>query len=211
MFFSDLPQKNCTLYPPDSALLLAYGANFVKVPKEEMVFHENQPARFFYKVESGKIKMCNYNEDGKEFIQGIFEEDQSFGEPPLFTKGRYPADAIAVQDSVLLRLSLDHFNAMLKENPSILMYFTVCLADRLMSKSKGMRALSSQCPEIRILNLLTEIRNKCADATVGSHKIDLTRQEIANMTGLRVETVIRTMKCLEAEGKINIKNRKVYI
>ena len=39
----------------------------------------------------------------------------------------------------------------------------------------------------------------------------LTRQQLANMTGLRVETIIRTMKQMEKEGKLNIIRGKVFI
>jgi CRP-like cAMP-binding protein len=42
-------------------------------------------------------------------------------------------------------------------------------------------------------------------------RVELTRQEIADMTGLRVETVIRTMKAMEEKGMLKIENRKVLI
>lgn len=41
--------------------------------------------------------------------------------------------------------------------------------------------------------------------------IDLTRQQIADLTGLRVETVIRTLKRLESDSKVQIINSKVVI
>jgi hypothetical protein len=49
--------------------------------------------------------MNNYNLDGKEFIQGIFREGQSFGEPPLFADVKYPANAEAILDSEVLLAS----------------------------------------------------------------------------------------------------------
>ena len=42
------------------------------------------------------------------------------------------------------------------------------------------------------------------------YKIDLTRQQMGDLTGLRVETVIRTIKTLEKKGELKIVNRKVY-
>ncbi len=195
---------------PETGLLLSYGANFVKIPKDQAIFRESHLARFYYKVESGKIKMCNYHEDGKEFIQGIFEEGESFGEPPLFINAPYPADAIAVEDSVVLRLSRNHYFTMLKENPDLLFQYAVYVSERLMNKAQRMRDLSSYSPELRILNLLKETKKKSHNRSPGPERINLTRQEIANMTGLRVETVIRTMKALQESGKITIQSRKVY-
>ena len=42
-------------------------------------------------------------------------------------------------------------------------------------------------------------------------KVNLTRQQIANMTGLRVETVIRTIRHLNEIGSLDIVNGKVFI
>jgi CRP-like cAMP-binding protein len=37
-----------------------------------------------------------------------------------------------------------------------------------------------------------------------------TRKEMSIMTGLRIETIIRTIKKMEKETKVSIKNGKVY-
>ncbi|MBO6183854.1 MAG: helix-turn-helix domain-containing protein, partial [Chryseobacterium sp.] len=40
-------------------------------------------------------------------------------------------------------------------------------------------------------------------------QIPLTRQQMANLTGLCVETVIRTLKKMERDGKLLIENGKI--
>ena len=40
--------------------------------------------------------------------------------------------------------------------------------------------------------------------------VPFTRQEIANFTGLRVETVIRVISKMKANKKIDIVNHKIY-
>jgi CRP-like cAMP-binding protein len=42
------------------------------------------------------------------------------------------------------------------------------------------------------------------------HKVLVTRQQLANMTGLRVETVIRVIKELEEKKLLSINKGKVY-
>jgi len=42
------------------------------------------------------------------------------------------------------------------------------------------------------------------------NQVKLTRQQIANMTGLRVETVIRTIRNLQSKGQLHITKGKVY-
>lgn len=43
------------------------------------------------------------------------------------------------------------------------------------------------------------------------NRLMLTRQQLANMTGLRVETIIRTMKLMEKNDELNIIKGKVFI
>ena len=50
------------------------------VKKDQTIFYEGDQAMFYYEVIEGSVKMVNINEDGKEFIQGIFKRGESFGE-----------------------------------------------------------------------------------------------------------------------------------
>ncbi|WP_418123738.1 helix-turn-helix domain-containing protein [Chryseobacterium sp. PTM-20240506] len=43
-----------------------------------------------------------------------------------------------------------------------------------------------------------------------SFQIPLTRQQLASLTGLRVETVIRVIKNMEKENELKIVNRKIF-
>ncbi|MBN9337629.1 MAG: winged helix-turn-helix domain-containing protein, partial [Chryseobacterium sp.] len=42
-----------------------------------------------------------------------------------------------------------------------------------------------------------------------SFQIPLTRQQMASLTGLRVETTIRTLKSMEKDNIVKIRNRKI--
>lgn len=53
--------------------------------------------------------MNNYNDDGKEFIQGVFKEGRSFGEPPLFADRVYPANAEVIKEATILILPKENF------------------------------------------------------------------------------------------------------
>lgn len=206
---------NTTASPGKAALssemLLAYGAAYKKVKKMEVVFREDQPAKFFYLIETGRVKMFNEVESGKEFIQGHFTAGESFGEPPVITGHDYPATAIALEDTLLLRISRERFIKLLHDNPEVHLAFTCMLSNRLLAKAQNMKDLTSYGPENRILSLLKQYKKHCGCPESETFKVELTRQEIADMTGLRVETVIRTMKALEEKGVLKIENRKVLL
>ncbi|WP_255460202.1 Crp/Fnr family transcriptional regulator [Lacibacter sediminis] len=194
----------------DLDLLLAWGATFHNLDKGQVLFCEDDPAHFYYQVVEGRIKMCNCNEEGKEFIQGMFEAGESFGEPPLFDGGVYPASAEADEASVVIRLRKENFLQLLKENFDIHFGFTQTLARRLRFKSLISKEISSYGPMHRVSTLLQEYKRSKGIADNELLKIELTRQQIADMTGLRVETVIRSIRELERNGHLKIERGKVY-
>ena len=192
-------------------LLLDFGARKVEYTKGDRLFSEGDSALNFYQVSTGEIKMNNYNADGKEFIQGFFSQGQSFGEPPLFANVKYPANAEATSDTQVLQLHKERFLELLTKHPDLHLEITETLAKRLFYKASVMSEISSQEPEHRILRILDYLK-KHVHRLEGrfAFKVDLTRQQIADLTGLRVETVIRAIKGLEKKKEIVIRKTKVY-
>jgi len=193
------------------ALLEKYGALKKSFDKNEIIFEDGNLPTHYYQIISGEVKMSNYNDDGREFIQGIFYKNQSFGEPPLFLNQNYPANAIAVEDAEILLLTKSSFMQLLQDNANVSIKIIENLAQRLYYKSVMAAEMSTQEPEHRILKLMDHgIAYFNFKKDENGYLINFTRQQIGDLTGLRVETVIRTIKALEKKGVLKIINRKVY-
>ena len=71
-------------------------------------------------------------------------------------------------------------------------------------------AISSLDSQDRLLSLFAYLKDdqkiKNED---DSYTINLTRKEIAELTGLRIETVIRSVKKMVSEGKLKMEKRKI--
>jgi CRP-like cAMP-binding protein len=192
-------------------LLEKQGAQKKFYKKGTILFEEGKLATHYFQILSGEVKMNNYNDDGREFIQGIFYKDQSFGEPPLFLNLTYPANAVAVEDVEVLCITRNNFIQLLNENPSISIKIIENLAQRLYYKSVMAAEISTHEPEHRVLRLIDyAIANFNFKNDKNGYRINFTRQQIGDLTGLRVETVIRAIKSLEKKGALKIINRKVY-
>lgn len=192
-------------------ILYRFGAEKLFFNKGETIFKEGQQAVCYYQIISGEVKMNNFNEDGKEFIQGMFLPGQSFGEPPLFADFKYPAGAEALTDVEIFRLAKDKFLLLLEAHPEEHLAITKSLARRLYYKAIMATEISSQEPEHRILRILDYLKKYVHHLNQPfSFQVNITRQQIADLTGLRVETVIRATKSLERKGELKIKNRKLY-
>ena len=53
----------------------------------------------------------------------IFDDEKSFGEPPLIGDFKYPASAAATKKSILLKLPKENFVALLRAHPNIHLQF----------------------------------------------------------------------------------------
>lgn len=191
-------------------LIEQYGGRTVRYDKGEFLFYEGDPALNYFEVQSGCIKMVNFSEDGQEFVQGVFDPGDSFGEPPLFASLNYPSNAVAMEDSAVWKLPRENFLNLLKDHFDLHLSLTVRLCERIHYKATIMREISSYAPEHRILTFIDYLKEKTDLRKNEPFEVPFTRQQIADMTGLRVETVIRTIKALEQQGKVTIVNRKVY-
>ncbi|MDB0603121.1 Crp/Fnr family transcriptional regulator [Tenacibaculum maritimum] len=192
-------------------LLLKYGAKTQEYTKNKIIFSENEHAKNYYQIISGAVKMSNFNDDGKEFIQGIFYKQQSFGEPPLFINVTYPANAIALARTTLFILPKKALLQLLYAQPEIHLNITKSLANKLYYKAIIASEISNQEPTHRIIRFFDYLKNDVHHINGSfNFKVPYTRQQIADILGLRVETVIRTIKNLEQKKALKIINRKVF-
>jgi CRP/FNR family cyclic AMP-dependent transcriptional regulator len=194
----------------DIDLLLTWGAAYKNLKSAEIIFREGQVCMFYNQLVSGKVRWVNIDDDGKECIHSIVQPGESFGEVALFDDGDYAATAIADEDSVIIRLQKSSFFGLIKQHNDINCDFSRLLAKRLRFKLSIIKSFASHCPENRIATILNYLKSEKKNFYNHHNQLNLTRQQIADMTGLRVETVIRTMRNMHNKGELLIAKGKVY-
>jgi CRP/FNR family cyclic AMP-dependent transcriptional regulator len=194
----------------DIDTLLAWGATYKKLVPGEIVFTEGSSCNFYFQVVSGSIRWMNINQEGREVLQVMVEPGECFGEMPLFDDGPYAATAIANEAAVIIRLSKSSFHKLLHDNPELHFAFSRLMSERLRFKFLLLREIACHDPEQSITSLLAYFKRTRKNICTDCNRIKLTRQQIADMTGLRVETVIRTIKSLQRKGTLLVDKGKVY-
>lgn len=192
----------------DSNILLAWGATYKTFEAKEHIFSEGEKCYYYFQLVEGKVAWLNLNEEGKEFIHKLIFPNESFGELPLFDNNTYSADAVALEKSVILRLPRLLFIDLIKGNPEIMFKFNKSLTEHLRVKFLLLKTIAFENPEKRVFTLLNFLKSKYGGNKNTFH-VDLTRQQIANMTGLRVETVIRVIRKMHEKGDLVIEHGKV--
>lgn len=195
----------------DPDLLLRFGAQLKHYKKSTVLFSESETARYYFQVETGQVKTNHYNQDGKEFIHGMFTRGDSFGEPTLLNGKTYPAAAETITDAAIYVLAKSAFFDLLHEHPEAAIALCTRLADRLYYKAIIASEIAAHEPEHRLLKLIDFLKFDVEKLLKDQqYCVSLTRQQMADLTGLRVETVIRSIKGLEKKGDLQIRDRKIY-
>ncbi|MHB8403190.1 MAG: Crp/Fnr family transcriptional regulator [Bacteroidia bacterium] len=190
--------------------LVSKGATFKEYKMGSFIFKQGTKCRCYHQLVTGSVSWENVNSEGKTLSQYLVNTGECFGELPLFDGEPYVADAVAKVNSLVIRLPYADFISLLHEYPEIHFKFSKLLSHRVRQKFTTLSIFAFKTPESRILFLLKGIKVENGTPLNKSTKLDLTRQEIANLTGLRVETVIRAIKNLSEKGELQIKHGKVF-
>ena len=210
--FNFLIRRKRKLIPTN--LLRIHHARLVTARKGQILFEERDKACDFLQVEKGQVKMYNLNSEGQEFTQGVFGPGESFGEPALLGDFGYPSSAMVVESGSIWRLPKPNFISLLKENFDLHLNLDQVLCKRLEYKSMILTEVSTHNPEHRLNTVLNYLKLKIAKKSDDKNDkviIPFTRQQLADMTGLRVETVIRAIKKMESCGTLTLEGHKIRI
>lgn len=194
---------------PDE-IIAKYPHHEIKLTPGQFLFHEGDLAENYFQIRKGEIKVVHYSNNGNEFAQGLFLDGQSLGEPPLIGHFAYPSTAIANKETSMFRMSREVFWELLEDHPELMKKMLTILSKRMYYKATILKEMSSYEPEHRIKTFFEMEFDKRGWDREELQQIPYTRQQIADFIGLRVETVIRTIKRLEEKGELQIKHRSVY-
>ncbi|QDW24696.1 Crp/Fnr family transcriptional regulator [Pedobacter sp. KBS0701] len=185
--------------------LIDKGLKLKSYSKDSVIYEPGMQPRYVYFIKSGEVRMVTVSDEGKEFIQGVFKMGQYFGEPALLVNRPYLAFTIANKDSQIIVVNKEDFFGLIKNEPDFSMELIRTLSNRLFYKSMMLEELASEKADHRLLTIINYLLN---DIAVGEN-LKITRQELADMTGLRVETVIRSTKILAEKGLIRTIKGKI--
>ena len=192
-------------------ILLKNNVPMSRMYRKDTLFHEDQRAVNLYYLSEGEIKIYNTDSDGKEFLISTVCENTFLGEPPFLLNERYPANAIVTsEEACIFSFNEELFNEFMIGNPEILINFTKQIARKAYEKTMKIKSIVHQCPRERILNYLKIHKRSLGLEPEEKTIIHVTRKEMANSTALALETVIRTVKKMEREKKIELINHKIY-
>lgn len=193
----------------EESILYSAGASLENYDIADVIFSVGNTPKYYYQICEGEVKLNNYSENGKETIQYILESGASIAESLLFVDKPYPINAVAITSCKVFKLLKSSFFQLLEKHPEISLAMNRNIARGMYFKFVMNQHNSSKDPVVKLKTLMDYMKSFQEEKEPFSFQIPLTRQQMAGLTGLRVETTIRTLKIMEKDNMVKIHNRKI--
>jgi CRP-like cAMP-binding protein len=183
--------------------------NEISFSKGDVVYEEGQHSNNIYLIASGLIKCHKLDEQGKDLTTALYKEDDLFGYTSFTQNTPYQETATAIQDSKLIALSKNELTNVLNSNHKVTLELIQLLTEDL-SIVKGQlleMAYSSVKKKTAstILKFAEKMNRNPEDA------IKISRNDLASVAGIALESLIRTLSSFKDLGLIEIEGRNIKI
>jgi CRP/FNR family transcriptional regulator len=164
--------------------------------KDQFIFREGDPASSFHILKEGTVKCVKTSSEGKQVtLKVLMPGDLFCCDAAVLENGTHPGCAQPMGDVSVLSLSKDAYYAMLRRNPEAALQVIQYLGARLNEAQETTKVLALNPAEQRLAALLVKLSDR-AGLREGNHvrlTVRLTRQDLADMVGMTVETATRIM------------------
>jgi len=213
IFFMDINQflKNIYLFKTlsdEDCKNIAQFAHKRKVVKDEVIFHEKDPAEHFFIIAYGKVKIFMTSPKGDEQILHIQSQNDLIAEAAIFDQETYPASAKAIEESLLVSIPKKEFLENMTHNPQIALKLLSAYSKRLREFVGMVESLSLNDIKERLVKYL--LKNQTTENNKIFCPLNITKREIAMLLGTSPETLSRALNYLK-KNKIIIEQDKELI
>lgn len=176
-----------------------------------LIFQKNSPARYFYFILEGAVRLYFSAPDGKEKTVRIFYKGMSFAEALMFMgRDSYPANAMALEKTQLLAIESAFYREMIEQSPKLAVSLLGRCCEHIQNLSQQIEMLSVFDSRSRFLQfLIHKLPNSADDGVV--IPLGFSKKELAQYLALRPETLSRLFRQLEQERLIAWKTQNQVI
>jgi CRP-like cAMP-binding protein len=183
---------------PQALTMLLEQASIVNLRPDRELFRQGEPARAFFIIMDGWIKLYRVTAAGDEAILNVLKKGESFAEAVTFTSGRYPATACAVTPARIMMIPADHVLNCIREMPDIAIAMIASTSHHLHRLVQQMEQLMAQSATQRVAEFLASLAPRATGRC--TIRLPYDKSLIAGSLGLKPESLSRVFAKLRSIG-----------
>lgn len=198
--------------PAELKEVLAEGRS-ARYAKNAMIFEQGAEAHSFFLLLHGRVRAFRLTPDGQQIVVRFAGPGELFGLAVVFGAKTYPANAVAVVDSVVLSWPSSAWPRLAARFPALAMNTMATMGGRLQEAHTRLTEMATEEVTRRVAHTLLRLAGQAGRKTDEGVLIDfpLSRQDIAEMASTTMHTVSRILSAWEQEGLIESGRQRVII
>ncbi len=185
---------------------LIAGRKVRQLKKKQVLYYDGDHPVGIYLISEGSLKTIKLADDGRELTTGLFKVDDYLGVNALLLDQPFNETAEALEDSAICMLPKEALIALLNQHPAIGQQFIKILSNNVREKEDQLLELAYHSVRRRLASVLIRLSKQSAN-----NQLKISREELASMAGIAIETVSRTLTDFTVEGLIKKKSSLIQI
>ena len=201
-----------TALDPQQLQVVIDATRVVRLDDGERLFDHGQPARQFFHLRSGQLKLFRNSPSGGEKIIEIVQPKDTFAQAVMFMEpsGGYPVSCEALAPSVLLGFDNEVMRGVLRESVDTCFRVFASMSRRLRQQVDEIERLTLHPAVSRLAGYLVAQASSEVPQSYGIH-LTAPKNVIASRLGIQPETFSRVAARLMKDGLIRVQGQDVVL
>lgn len=182
------------------------------VKRGEALYRTNGEFQSIYTVRSGSFKTVVMHRDGREQVTGFRFTGEVLGLDGVHSE-RHINDAIALEDSSVCIIPYALLETLCAESKSLQQQVLRTMSGEIVRDSSLLMLLGTMNAEERVAAFLINLssRMKSRGYSPAEFHLRMTREEMGNYLGMKLETVSRMFSKLQRDGLLETRGKQLRI
>ncbi|WP_430400806.1 Crp/Fnr family transcriptional regulator [Flavobacterium sp.] len=181
------------------------------IKKGEPVFEEGETLNGVFCIKDGVCKLSKLSSNGKEQILKLVKSGELLGQRSMISDESANLSAIAIEDMEVCFIPKNEIIGFFNNNNQFSMNIMQSICGDLKDADDHMVNIAQKTVKQRLAETLLYLEENFGKNDDGTLKIQLSREELANMIGTATESCIRLLSDLNKNDYIEIVGKKIAI
>ncbi|CAM1366148.1 cAMP-binding domain of CRP or a regulatory subunit of cAMP-dependent protein kinases [Tenacibaculum sediminilitoris] len=182
-----------------------------KIKKGEVLFDEGEYINGVFCIKDGVCKVSKMSDNGRDQIIHLIKKGDIIGERSLINNEASNLKAIAVNDMEVCFIPKEEIIRDLESNTDFSLDLLRKMANSLKKADDVIVDMAQKTVKQRLAATLLFLETKFDKNDNGSIKVNLSREDIANIIGTATESAIRLLSEFKKKKLIDLKGKEVFI
>ena len=181
----------------------------IKFAPGDVIYEEGQNSNNIYLISKGLVKCHKLDEQGKDLTTALHKEDDLFGYTSFTQNVTYQETAAAIQETTVVAISKNELKSVLNSNHKVTLELIQLLTDDITGVKDQLLQMAYSSVKKRTAITIIKFAEKLNRKP--NESIRISRNDLASVAGIALESLIRTLSTFKDMGIIEIEGRDIKI